>query len=235
MICKQRSSELDFSISLLNLSYDRYVFDYGAPIGFRVALESPEKVDAIIAQNGISHFEGFNLETWAPIMAYWANNTEANRDALRPFLTLGSTKWQYTAGAAEDRLDRIGMDGILHDQSNLDRDNEIQLDLFRDYRTNVERYPEWQGFLKAYQPRVLAVWAEDDPFFPPPGAEAFREQVDDIEIEYFPAGHFALETHAPEIAFSIRNFFASGPVDKPFPMTEVGVAGGPIEDSTDDW
>lgn len=197
----------DFVDSLNLTNFSMYIFDYGAPVGFRIALRYPERVDSIVTQNGNAYEEGFNFEFWAPIMAYWNNNTQENRDALRGFLTMDTTRFQYVTGAPADRLDRIGEDAIHHDQAILDRDNEIQLDLFRDYRTNVQQYPEWHAYLREYKPNMLAVWAVNDPFFPAPGARAFAQDVPDIKIEFIDAGHFALETHAPEVAMSIRNFF----------------------------
>lgn len=189
--------------------FSMYIFDYGAPVGFRIALGMPQQVISIVNQNGNVYSDGFNMETWAPIMAYWNNSTQENRDALRGFLTLDTTTFQYVTGAPEDRLEMIGRDGILHDQSNLDRDNEIQLDLFLSYASNVEQYPAWQEYMRDFEPNVLAIWAKNDIFFTPAGAEAHKRDVPNVQIEFVDAGHFALETHAIEIAQSIRTFLLS--------------------------
>lgn len=184
-----------------------YVFDYGAPIGFRLATEHPDRITAIISQNGNVYTEGLTAG-WKPIQTYWAAPTKDNREALRRFQTLTTTKWQYTKGAPKDRLTRIGPDGPAHDVGNFTRPegSDIQLDLFLDYQTNVELYPEWQGYLRAHQPPLLVVWAENDPFFGPEGAHAFTRDVPDAEVHLLDAGHFALETHATEIAALMQDF-----------------------------
>lgn len=190
----------------LNLdSYAMYVFDYGAPVGFRLALENPERINAIISQNGNAYKEGLS-DAWAPFFALWDDSTEANRDALRGLLTVETTQWQYTTGAPEDRQHLISPDSIAHDQAILDRDAEIQLDLFESYGTNVAAYPQWQAYLKENQPPVLAIWGKNDPFFPAPGAEAFKRDVPNAIVEFVDAGHFPLETHLPEIASRIKSF-----------------------------
>jgi len=184
-----------------------YVFDYGAPIGFRLATEHPERITSIITQNGNAYAKG-PTEGWGPIQAYWAQPTQENREALRRFQTLATTTWQYTHGTPKDRLTRIGPDGPAHDIGNFTRPegSEIQLDLFLDYQTNVALYPAWQDYLRTHQPPVLVVWGENDPFFGPEGAHAFTRDVPDAELHLLDAGHFALETHAPEIAALMRDF-----------------------------
>lgn len=185
--------------------YALYVFDYGAPVGFRIAANNPEKVTAIITQNGNAYEEGLS-NAWGPIKAYWNDGSDENRNALRQFLHVDTTTWQYYEGAPADRVHMISPDSIAHDQAILDRDAEIQLDLFKSYASNVASYPEWQQYLRENQPPVLAVWAKNDPFFAPAGAEAFKRDVPETRVEYVDAGHFPLETHAAEIARSIRNF-----------------------------
>lgn len=189
-------------------SYAMYVFDYGAPVGFRLATENPERITAIISQNGNAYEAGIS-DAWGPIKAYWNEDSQENRDALRGLLKAETTTWQYTTGAPADRVARISPDSIAHDQAILDRDAEIQLDLFQSYATNVAAYPEWQAYLKEHQPPVLAIWGKNDPFFPPAGAEAFKRDVPDAIVEFVDAGHFPLETHLPEIAGRIRSFLGA--------------------------
>lgn len=185
-----------------------YVFDYGAPVGFRLATAHPERISAIITQNGNAYAEGLT-EGWNSIRAYWENDTQENRDALRSLLTRQTTEFQYTHGASEDRKHTISPDGINHDQAILDRDAEIQLDLFGNYQTNVAAYPQWQEYLRTHQPPVLAVWGKNDPFFGPAGAEAFKRDVPQAQVELLDAGHFTLETHSTEVADRMREFLSS--------------------------
>ena len=185
--------------------YAMYMFDYGAPIGFRLAVANPDHVTALISQNGNAYEEGLS-PGFEPVQKYWAEPTQENRDALRGFLARETTVWQYTAGVPEDRLNRISPDSINHDQANLDRDAEIQLDLFKSYESNVAAYPQWQAYMRKHQPPVLAVWGKHDPFFIPPGAEAFKRDVPDAVVELIDTGHWALETHLDVVANSIRSF-----------------------------
>lgn len=182
-----------------------YVFDYGAPVGFRLALRHPERISAIITQNGNAYVEGLS-EGWNPIRAYWQDPSAANRDALRGFLKPETTKWQYTHGVPDPA--RVSPDGYTLDQAYLDRPGnaEIQLDLFGDYKSNVALYPRIHEYLRTKRPPVLAVWGKNDPFFLPAGAEAFKRDVPNAEIVFFDAGHFALETHAAEIGARIVAF-----------------------------
>jgi pimeloyl-ACP methyl ester carboxylesterase len=190
------------------VGFDRfavYVFDYGAPTGFRLALAHPERVTAIISQNGNAYEEGLS-DGWEPIRRYWSDPSEANREALRAFLTPESIRWQYVHGAPDEAL-------VSPDGSDLDAffmsfpgRADIQLDLFRDYRTNVALYPEFQNHFRVHKPRLLAVWGRNDPFFLPPGAEAFRRDLPDARVSFLDTGHFALETHAGEVAAAIRDF-----------------------------
>ena len=184
-----------------------YVFDYGAPVGFRIAAANPARITAIISQNGNAYEDGIT-DAWQPIQAYWRDETPKNRDALRGLLARSTTEWQYTEGTPSDLLHRISPDAIAHDQAILDRDGELQLDLFLDYRSNVAAYPVWQSYLRKHQPPVFAIWGKNDPFFGPAGAEAFRRDVPDARVEYLDAGHFPLETHGEVIAERILEFLA---------------------------
>jgi len=190
------------------VGFDRfavYVFDYGAPTGFRLAVKHPERITAIISQNGNAYEEGLS-EGWNPIQAYWKDSSVANRDALRGFLTPDATRWQYTHGVADDSL--VSPDGIALDNYYLARKgaDDVQLDLFQDYKSNVALYPTVQAYFRKHQPRFLAVWGKNDPFFLPPGAEAFKRDIPGAQIRFLDTGHFALETHAKEIAEAIRGF-----------------------------
>jgi pimeloyl-ACP methyl ester carboxylesterase len=192
------------------LNLDRfaiYVFDYGSPVGLRMAVKNPERITAVISQNGNAYKEGLS-EGWNPIRKYWESPNQANREALRAMLTLETTHWQYTHGVSQPEY--ISPDGYTLDDHYINRpgNDEIQLDLFLDYASNVEMYPKFQEFFKTYQPPFLAVWGKNDPFFLPAGAEAFKRDLPDAEIIFLDTGHFALETHANEIAFYIKRFFS---------------------------
>jgi pimeloyl-ACP methyl ester carboxylesterase len=182
-----------------------YVFDYGAPTGFRMALRHPERITAIISQNGNAYEEGLS-EGWNPIRAYWQDPSKANRAALRAFLSPETTVWQYTHGVADTSL--VSPDGYSLDNFYLARPgaDEVQLDLFGDYKSNVAMYPEFQAYFRKYKPPLLAAWGKNDPFFLPPGAEAFKRDIPGAEVRFFDTGHFALETHCEEIATAIREF-----------------------------
>jgi pimeloyl-ACP methyl ester carboxylesterase len=184
-----------------------YVFDYGAPTGFRLAVRHPERISAIISQNGNAYEEGLS-DSWKPLRAYWQDASEANRNALRPFLAPETTIWQYTHGAPD--VTRVSPDGYSLDNFYLARPgaHEIQLDLLGDYKTNVALYPTFQEYFRKHKPPFLAVWGKNDPFFLPPGAEAFKRDIPDAEVRFFDAGHFALETHCDEIAGVISDFLA---------------------------
>ncbi|MFJ4650249.1 alpha/beta fold hydrolase [Nocardia sp. NPDC088792] len=187
--------------------YAVYVFDYGAPTGFRLALAHPERITGIISQNGNAYEEGLS-DGWNPIRAYWQDPSEANRLALRTLLTLDSTVWQYTHGVRD--TDSVSPDGYSLDVFYLQRPgaDEIQLDLFGDYQSNVALYPAFQEYFRKHQPPFLAIWGKHDPYFLPAGAEAFRRDLPKAEVRFLDTGHFALETHAGEIADAIRNFLA---------------------------
>jgi len=184
-----------------------YVFDYGAPTGFRLATWHPERVTAIVSQNGNAYEEGLS-DGWKPIRAYWEDPSPANRDALRAFLAPETTVWQYTHGVAEANL--VSPDGYSLDNFYLARPgaDEVQLDLFGDYKSNVALYPEFQAYFRNHKPPFLAVWGRNDPFFLPAGAEAFRRDMPSAVVRFLDTGHFALETHAEEIAEAIRSLLA---------------------------
>jgi pimeloyl-ACP methyl ester carboxylesterase len=184
-----------------------YVFDYGAPVGFRLALAHPDRITAIVAQNGNTYLEGVS-EAFAPIRAYSSEPSQANRDALRGFLSPQTTLFQYTHGVSDTAL--VSPDGRNLDDFYLARrgNDEIQLDLLGDYKTNVDLYGDFQAYQRDKRPPVLAIWGKNDPFFIPPGAEAFRRDVPDADVRFGDSGHFALETHAHEIGAAMRDFLA---------------------------
>lgn len=185
--------------------YAVYVFDYGAPTGFRLAVKHPERITAIISQNGNAYEEGLS-EGWNPIQAYWREASEENRDALKAFLQPDATAWQYTHGVPD--ASKVSPDGYSLDSLYLARPGaeKVQLDLFGDYKSNVALYPTFQNYFRTHKPRLLAVWGKHDPFFLPPGAEAYRRDIPGAVVKFLDTGHFALETHAAEIAAEIRAF-----------------------------
>jgi pimeloyl-ACP methyl ester carboxylesterase len=188
------------------VGFDRfavYVFDYGAPTGFRLALRHPERITALISQNGNAYEEGLS-DGWNPIRAYWQDASPANREALRAMLAPETTYWQYTHGVADPA--QVSPDGYTLDDHYMAREGsaEVQLDLFADYKTNVALYPAFQDYFRTHKPPFLAVWGRNDPFFLPAGAEAFKRDNPNAQVQFFDTGHFALETHAAEIAAAIR-------------------------------
>jgi pimeloyl-ACP methyl ester carboxylesterase len=185
-----------------------YIFDYGAPVGLRIAAKHPERITAIITQNGNSYLEGVS-EAFNPVQAYWANPTDENRNALRGFLAPETTLFQYTHGVSDPSL--VSPDGRTLDDAYLARpgNDEIQLDLLLDYASNVAAYGVFQAYFRDHQPALLAVWGQNDPFFIPPGAEAFKRDLPHADIRFFDTGHFALETHAAEIGAAIRQFLGA--------------------------
>ncbi|HUE36388.1 MAG TPA: alpha/beta hydrolase [Candidatus Acidoferrum sp.] len=182
-----------------------YIFDYGAPVGLRLALHHPDRVTAIVSQNGNAYEEGLSAG-WNPIQKYWQDPSPANRAALRDFLKPEATKWQYTHGVADASL--VAPEAYELDSALLARpgNDEIQLDLFLDYAGNVALYPKFQEYFRKKRPPLLAVWGQNDPFFLPPGAKAFSRDNPNAEIHFYDTGHFALETHASEIGTEIRSF-----------------------------
>lgn len=194
-------------------NYVLYIFDYGSPVGLRLALAHPEKVLGIITQNGNAYKEGLS-NGWDPIRKYWQEPTQANRDALRNFLSLKEIKWQYTHGVSDEGL--IAPESYTLDSALLERpeNNEIQLDLLLDYATNIALYPKFQEYFRKHQPPLLAVWGKNDPFFLPEGAKAFKGDIPNAEVHFYDTGHFALETHTKEIASAIRDFLTSNLASK---------------------
>jgi pimeloyl-ACP methyl ester carboxylesterase len=182
-----------------------YVFDYGAPVGLRLALAHPERITAIISQNGNAYEEGLS-DGWNPIQKYWKEPTAENRAALREFLKPEATQWQYSHGVQDTAL--LAPEAYQLDSALLARpgNDEIQLDLFLDYASNVILYPKFQEYFRTKRPPLLAVWGKNDPFFLPPGAEAFKRDNPSAEVHFFDTGHFALETHAQEIGSAINDF-----------------------------
>jgi pimeloyl-ACP methyl ester carboxylesterase len=182
-----------------------YAFDIGAPIGFRVAMKFPERVTAIISQNGNAYEEGLS-NVWNPIRRYWSDPTTANRDALREIMKPLAIRWQYEHGVSV--LSNVSPDGYSLDAFYMARPDteEIQLDIALDYASNVALYPMFQAYFRQYQPRFLAIWGDKNPFFLPAGAEAFKRDLPNAEIHLLDTGHFALETHSREIATAIADF-----------------------------
>jgi pimeloyl-ACP methyl ester carboxylesterase len=193
------------------VGFDRfavYIFDYGAPTGLRIAMRHPERITAIVSQNGNAYEEGLS-DGWNPVRAYWQKPSQANRDALRAFLSPKTTRWQYTHGVPDETL--VSPDGSSLDDFYLARPgaDENQLDLLVDYKSNIALYPAFQEYFRKHKPPFLAVWGKNDPFFLPPGAEAFKRDIPDAVVRFFDTGHFALETHCDEIAAAMRAFFDS--------------------------
>jgi pimeloyl-ACP methyl ester carboxylesterase len=182
-----------------------YVFDYGAPIGFRIAMKHPERITGIVSQNGNAYEEGLS-EGWTPIRAYWQDPSQQNREALRAFLSPETTRWQYIHGVSDESL--VSPDGYSLDNFYLARPgaDEVQLDLFGNYQSNVALYPAFQDYFRRHKPPFLAVWGKNDPFFVPAGAEAFKRDNPGAIVRFLDTGHFALETHVAEIAAAIKEF-----------------------------
>jgi pimeloyl-ACP methyl ester carboxylesterase len=187
--------------------YALYVFDYGAPTGFRLAMTHPERVTAIISQNGNGYEEGLG-GAWAPIQRYWQNPSAENRNAIRGALTPEGIRSEYAVGMADPSL--IAPEGPTLDAALIARPGnvEVQLDLFLDYANNVKLYPKFQEYFRKSQPPLLAIWGKRDPYFIPPGAESFRRDIPNATVEFLDTGHFALETHLEEIANAMRDFLA---------------------------
>jgi pimeloyl-ACP methyl ester carboxylesterase len=193
-------------VEALGLSrYALYVFDYGAPVGYRLTSKHPDRITAIISQNGNAYDEGLS-DGWNPIRAYWQDASQTNREALRAFLAPETTVWQYTHGVSDPTT--VSPDGYSLDNFYLGRPGaaELQLDLFGDYKSNVALYPTFQKYFRSHKPPFVAMWGKNDPFFLPQGAEAYRRDIPDAEVHLLDTGHFALETHAAEIGAAMREF-----------------------------
>jgi pimeloyl-ACP methyl ester carboxylesterase len=193
-------------------SFAMYVMDYGAPVGWRLALKHPERVTGLIVQNGNAYEEGLT-DFWDPIKAYWADGSDAHRQALKDLVTLASTKFQYTDGVAD--VSRVSPDNWVHDQALLDRPGnaDIQLDLFYDYRTNLALYPKVQAYLREHRPPTIVVWGKNDKIFPAEGAHPYKRDLPEVEFHLLDAGHFALEDKLDELVPLIRDFLARN-IDK---------------------
>jgi len=191
--------------------YALYVFDYGAPTGFRMALAQPERVRTIISQNGNVYEEGLG-DAWAPIQRYWRDSSTSNREALRAALTPEAIRSQYTDGVSKP--ENVAPESYTLDAALIARagNADIQLDLFKDYATNVALYPSFQQYLRTSKPPLLAIWGSHDAFFIPAGAEAFRRDVPTATVQLLDTGHFALETHVDEIAGAIKEFLEGAQV-----------------------
>ena len=187
--------------------YALYVFDYGAPVGFRLAVRHPDRITALISQNGNAYEEGLSAG-WNPIQRYWREPTPENRVALLDFLKPDTTRFQYVHGVPDET--QVAPESYTLDAALLARpgNTEIQLDLFLDYRSNVRAYGAFQAYFRAHQPPLLATWGTHDPFFLPAGAEAFKRDLPNADIRFYDTGHFALETHVAEIGETIRAFLA---------------------------
>ena len=198
---------LAFTEALSLRRYSLYVFNYGAPTGFRLALAHPERVTAIVSQNGNAYEEGLG-NAWAPIQRYWKEPTAENREALRGALGLDGIRSQYVTGAANP--DAVAPEGYTLDTALLARPGnaDIQLDLFLDYANNLKLYPAFQEYFRKANPPLLAIWGKNDPFFTPSGAEAFRRDDPNATVQLLDTGHFALETHVDEIALAIKQFMS---------------------------
>jgi pimeloyl-ACP methyl ester carboxylesterase len=197
----------EFTAAVGLTRYAIYVQDYGAPVGYRLASRHPERITAVVVQNGNAYEEGLDNEFWKPIKAYWKEPAgKEKRDALRGFLTYDATRWQYTHGVSNPEL--VSPDGPAHDQFLLDRagNDEIQLDLFLSYGSNPPLYPAWQEYFRKHQPPVLIAWGKNDQIFPPAGAEPYSRDLKTLEFHLLDAGHFALETNGDEIARLMRDF-----------------------------
>jgi pimeloyl-ACP methyl ester carboxylesterase len=194
--------------------YAMYVFDYGAPTGLRLAMAHPERVSAIVSQNGNAYEDGLG-DAWAPIRKYWSEPTAENREVIRKnVLTLEGTRWQYTHGVANPAS--VAPESYILDMALMERpgNKEIQLDLFLDYASNVKLYPKFQEYFRKSKPPLLAIWGKNDPFFIPPGAEAYRKDLPNARVQFLDTGHFATETHVVEIAAAMREFLAENGIGK---------------------
>ena len=197
----------DFTGKVGLTKYALYVQDYGAPVGYRLAVAHPERVTAIVVQNGNAYDEGLDNDFWKPIKAYWQEpKSKEKRDAIRNLLTYDATRWQYSDGVPNPEL--VSPDGAAHDQFLLDRkgNDEIQLDLFLSYGSNPPLYPAWQEYFRTHQPPMLIAWGKNDKIFPPAGAEPYQRDLKTLEYHLLDAGHFALETEGDTIAGLMREF-----------------------------
>ena len=211
----QLAKTIDAFTKALNLErYAIYIFDYGAPTGLRLAMAHPEQVTAVVSQNGHAYEEGLG-DAWAPIRHYWDSPTPENRAVIaKAILNFDGTKWQYTHGVKNP--DCVAPESYTLDAALLERpgNKDIQLDLFLDYASNVKLYPKFQEYFRKSKPPLLAIWGKNDPFFIPPGAEAFRKDIPNAKVQFLETGHFAIETHGAEIAAEIKEFLIANGVER---------------------
>ncbi|MGH9585894.1 MAG: alpha/beta fold hydrolase [Acidobacteriaceae bacterium] len=203
-----------FTDALCLNRYAIYVFDYGAPAGFRLAMHHPDKVTAIVSQNGNAYEEGLS-DAWGPIRKYWSQPTAENREVIRQtILTFEATRWQYTHGVANPEA--VAPESYTLDAALLERpgNKEIQLDLLLDYASNVKLYPEFQKYFRQAKPPLLAIWGKNDPFFIPAGAEAFQKDLPQTKVQFLDTGHFATETHVAEITAAMREFLEESAISR---------------------
>lgn len=186
--------------------FSLYVMDYGAPIGYRIAAKHPERIQALVVQNGNAYDEGLDNDFWKPVKAYWANKTEANAVPLRNLVKFDATKWQYYTGARNPEA--ISPDAPLHDQVGLDRpgNEDIQVELFYSYGTNPPLYPQWQEYFRTHQPPMLIVWGKNDQIFPAAGAEPYKRDIKNLEFHLLDTGHFAIEEDGATIGKLMLEF-----------------------------
>lgn len=194
--------------------FSLYVMDYGAPIGYRIAAQHPERIQALVVQNGNAYDEGLDNDFWKPIKAFWKNKSEENAAPLKPLFELDATKWQYHTGVRN--LEAISPDAWLHDQAGMDRpgNKDIQLELFYSYGSNPQHYPKWQEYFRKHQPPMLIVWGKNDQIFPPAGAEPYKRDLKNLEFHLLDTGHFALEEDG-EVIGNLMNEFLSKVVPTP--------------------
>jgi pimeloyl-ACP methyl ester carboxylesterase len=211
----QLAKTIDAFTKALHLErYAIYIFDYGAPTGLRLAMAHPERVTAVVSQNGNAYEEGLG-DAWAPIRHYWDSPTAENRAVIaKSILNFDGTKWQYTHGVKNP--DSVAPESYTLDAALLERpgNKDIQLDLFLDYASNVKLYPKFQEYFRKSKPPLLAIWGKNDPFFIPPGAEAFRKDIPNAKVQFLETGHFAIETHGAEIAAAIKEFLIANGVER---------------------
>jgi pimeloyl-ACP methyl ester carboxylesterase len=203
-----------FTQALKIRRFAMYVFDYGAPTGFRLAMAHPDRVTAIVSQNGNAYEDGLG-DAWGPIRKYWAEPTPENREVLnKNILTLEGIRWQYTQGVSDP--DSVPPESYILDAALLERpgNKDIQLDLFLDYASNIKLYPAFQDYFRKAAPPLLAIWGKNDPFFIPAGAEAFQKDIPDARVQFLDTGHFATATHVVEIAAAMKEFFEASGVSR---------------------
>lgn len=203
-----------FLESLNIKKYSLYVQDYGAPVGFRIASSNPDRVQALVVQNGNAYEEGLDNDFWKPFRPFWANKSEENGAPLKPLFELDATKWQYHTGVRD--VEAISPDAWMHDQAGLDRpgNKDIQLEMFYSYGTNAPLYPKWQEYFRTHQPPMLIVWGKNDQIFPAAGAEPYKRDLKNLDFHLLDTGHFALEEDCATIA-KLMNEFLSKVVPSP--------------------